>query len=73
MRVFKKPNLSSGWKCPICKTDEEKEVVLIGITETRKGYNIEAEQVHLGCIDLLFDKQRGLIYQKIDWGERARW
>jgi len=69
MRVFKKPNLSSGWKCPICKTDEEKEVVLIGITGTRMGYNIEAEQVHLGCLDLLFDKQWGLIYQKMGWGE----
>ena len=68
MRVIKKPNLSNGWKCPVCKTDEEKEVVLIGIVGTRKGYDIEAEQVHLGCLDLLFDKQHGLIYQKIGQG-----
>ena len=66
MRVFSKPNLSSGWKCPVCKTDEEKEVVLIGIVGTQEGYNIEAEQVHMGCLDLLFDKKMGIIYQEVE-------
>lgn len=65
MRVFKKPNTSGGWKCPICKTDDEKEVVLVGIAGTQEGRNIEAEQVHLDCLDLLFDKSMKIIYQKM--------
>lgn len=65
MRVFKKPNKTSGWKCPICKTDKETEVVLIGIIGTRKGYIVEAEQFHLDCLDLWFDKETGIIFQKV--------
>ena len=53
MRVFKEPNLSNDWKCPICGTNDKKEIVLIGKMGTQKGNNIEAEQVHLGCLDLL--------------------
>lgn len=30
MRTFEKPNLSAGWKCPICKTKDKKPVVLNG-------------------------------------------
>jgi len=65
MRVFKKPNLSSGWKCPICGTDEEKKVVLIGVVGTREGLNVQAEQFHLECINLWFDKKMGIIYQDV--------
>ncbi len=65
MRVFNKPNKSAGWKCPICKTNKESEVVLIGVAGTQKGYNMEAEQFHLSCIDLLFSKELGIIYQKV--------
>jgi hypothetical protein len=65
MRAFKKPNLGSGWKCPICDTSEEKEVVLVGIIGTEDGNNIQAEQIHLDCIDLVLDKDHGLLYQKI--------
>jgi hypothetical protein len=65
MRVFKEPNLSSGWKCPICKTSDKKEVVLIGIVGTEKGGNIQAEQFHLDCLDLLYDKTLGVIFQQI--------
>lgn len=66
MRVFKKPNLSTDWKCPICKTAEEKEVVLIGILGTEDDGNIQAEQIHLHCIELLFDKTAGVLYQTIN-------
>jgi len=34
MRVFQHPNLSNGWYCPICKTSEDKEIVLVGIQGT---------------------------------------
>jgi hypothetical protein len=54
MRVFKKPNLSGDWKCPICKTNEEKEVILAGIYGTKEGKTMEAKQFHLDCIDLIY-------------------
>ena len=62
MRVFQHPNKTDNWKCPICKTDEDKEVVLVGIIGTEDGYNIEAEQVHLVCLELFWDKEDGLIF-----------
>lgn len=65
MRIFEKPNKLGGWKCPVCKTDDDKEVVLVGIVGTEKGHNIQAEQIHLGCLDLVWDKSIGIVYQKI--------
>ena len=52
MRTFEHPNTSNGWKCPICNTDADKEVVLVGIAGTEEGRNIQAEQIHLDCIEL---------------------
>lgn len=63
MRIFKKANLDNNWKCPICGTNEEREIALIGITGTQDGTIMQAEQFHLDCIDLLWDKKRGLLYQ----------
>jgi len=66
MRVFEKPNLSNNWKCPVCGTSDIKEVVLIGIEGTREGFGtIEAEQVHLDCLELIWDKYFKIIYQKL--------
>ena len=65
MRTFKEPNTSNDWKCPICDTNDVKEVVLIGVIGTQKGGCMEAEQVHLGCIDLRLDKTLSLIYQNL--------
>ncbi len=65
MRAFKEPNLFNNWKCPICKTADKKEVVLIGITGTEKDGNMEAEQFHLDCINLFYDKDCKLIYQPL--------
>jgi hypothetical protein len=53
MKTFKGPNLSDGWKCPICGTDEDKEVVLIGVDGTQDGNLIESHQYHLSCIELI--------------------
>ena len=65
MRAFAKPNLGGGWKCPICHTAEEKEVVLVGIQGTEDGGNIQAEQVHLDCIELTLNTEMQVLYQKI--------
>lgn len=62
MRVFKHPNLE-GFKCPICGTSKDGEIVLVGIQGTQEGYNMEAEQIHLNCLELTLDKERQLVYQ----------
>jgi len=65
MKVFKNMNTSGKEVCPICKTKENKEVVLIGIDGTEDGGNIQAIQVHLDCLDLRYNKENNLFYQKI--------
>lgn len=57
MRIFEKPNLSNDWKCPICKTAEEKHTVLIAVSGTQEGNIIQAEQFHLDCLDLMYYKK----------------
>jgi len=65
MKVFEKPNLGGGWKCPICGTNKNKKVVMVGVVGTQEGYNIQAEQIHLECLNLMYDKKWGMIYQKV--------
>lgn len=70
MRVFKERNMGGKYVCPICKTNEQKEVVLIskvgtGDSPGKKFQNYEAVQVHLDCLELWYDENRGIIYQKI--------
>jgi len=65
MRIFKEPNLSNNWKCPICRTNKKEEVILIGIIGTEEDSIMQAEQFHLNCIDLSFDNKLNIIYQKI--------
>ena len=62
MKIFKE--FPKDGKCPICKTNDNKECVLIGIIDTEKGNNIEAKVFHLDCINLLYDKQHNVIYHK---------
>ena len=59
MKIFDEPNLSGDWVCPICGTNENKEVTLIGIDGTGKGNNMQAIQVHMDCIELTFYKSFG--------------
>lgn len=65
MRTFDHPNTSSGWKCPICNTSEDKPVVLIGIVGTEEDRNMEAEQFHLDCINLYYYKEQKMLTMKI--------
>lgn len=66
MNIFEKPNTTNNWKCPICNKNTENKVVLIGIDGTERDKIIEAEQVHFNCLDLRFNKEHGLIYQKVE-------
>jgi len=66
MRIFKEPNLHNDWKCPICNTNDKKEVVLIGIVGTEDENIIQAEQFHLECLDLFWYKEKETIYQFIN-------
>jgi len=65
MRTFKKMNKVGGEVCPICKTADNGEIVLIGIIGTEEGNNIEGKQFHLKCINLVYDKTSGIIYQRV--------
>jgi ABC-type sulfate transport system substrate-binding protein len=54
MRVFDHPNMETKEKCPVCHTLADKPVTLVGKEGTQKGYNMEAIQVHVDCLDLLY-------------------
>ena len=65
MRVFKERNLICDEYCPICGKNENKETVLISIAGTQKGRICEAIQVCLDCLELTYDKELNVIYQKL--------
>lgn len=52
-RVFPHPNTSHGWTCPVCHTNADRPVVLVGIPGTEHGNIMEAAQVHEECYNLL--------------------
>jgi len=64
MRTFKE--FPEDSKCPICKTNENKECILIPIIETIDGNIAQAEIFHLDCINLLYNKDSRIIYHKFD-------
>jgi hypothetical protein len=69
MRTFEHPNTNDNWVCPICKTNEDKPVTLIGIAGTEEGGNIQAEQFHADCICNLefgYYKEQGILVSKFD-------
>lgn len=56
--------------CPICKTNTNKECILVPIMGTgdepgNKFQNYEADVFHLECIELWYEKPIGYIYQRI--------
>ena len=63
MRTFKQIN--EAGKCLICGKNDEGEVVLVPIDGTAEGHNEQAEQVHLKCIDLRYNKEVNALYQKL--------
>ena len=65
MKIFEHPNTSGDWKCPICNTNEDKPVTLIGIEGTEDSSIMEAEHFHIDCIYLTYNKDYNLLYTKI--------
>ena len=69
MKTFDHPNISNDWKCPICNTNEDKPVTLIGIVGTEEGNNMQAEQFHADCVTNLtfsYYKEQGILAAKIN-------
>lgn len=64
-RVFKEFNQNGNHVCPICKTNDKKEVILIAKEGTQEGFNAEAIQCHVDCIDLWYSQEMELIYQRV--------
>lgn len=52
MRTFPHFNQSNGAVCPMCKTNEDCETVLVPIPGTEDGNIMQARQVHKKCYDL---------------------
>jgi len=42
-----------GDPCPICKTKEQGQIILVAILGTEKGGNVQAQQVHRRCAELV--------------------
>ena len=65
MKIFEHANLQSKDTCLICNKAEDKPVILIGIVGTEEGKNMQAKQVHVDCIDLLYYPEIEMIIQKL--------
>lgn len=66
MKIFKHANLSGKSTCLLCGEAKDKPVILVGIVGTESGGNMEARQVHVDCIDLLYYPEPGIIAQKVE-------
>lgn len=64
MKIFNGFN-ETGDPCPICKTHDNKPCILVPIDGTEKDNNIKAEAVHFDCIELRYNREFCLIYQKV--------
>jgi hypothetical protein len=53
MRVFEGFNESKGKVCPVCKSAKNAPTVLVPIPGTDDGGNVECNQVHKECFDLV--------------------
>jgi len=65
MRIFNNFNKTNDRVCPICKTNEDKETVLIVLDGPEDGNMIEATQVHLKCLNLRLSTDKRFIYQLV--------
>lgn len=51
--------------CLICGTTDDKPCTLVPIDGTKHDRNCEAVAIHIDCINLRFNKELGIFYQKI--------
>lgn len=70
MRIFNKANLSNNWKCLICGNNDDKPVTLVGTVGTQQGNVVQCKQIHVDCIDPLYDVELGVLYQRVNKGEQ---
>lgn len=52
MKIFKNMNTNSEKLCPICKTKKNKSIFLIPVQKKQKGFDVEAIQIHIDCLNL---------------------
>jgi len=64
MRIFNK--FGKVGTCPICGTNEDKDCILIPIVGTEEGNIAECELFHIACLELWYNKENCLIYQKVE-------
>ncbi len=59
MKIFKEPNMSFGFVCPICKKSTVLPITLVGVLSTVKDGKMEAIQVHIDCLNLVVIEDEG--------------
>ena len=65
MRTFKNFN-PKGEPCPVCKTKDNKETILLAIDGTNDGQVERAMQMHADCIIALrIDRTGSFIYMRL--------
>ena len=58
MQIFNHFNCNGKQtECPVCKKNDDKPVVLIGINGTQEDGIIQAVQVHVDCVELIFTSE----------------
>jgi len=70
MKIFNEPNLAYDWKCPICGKSDVKPVTLIPVLGTEKDGNIQANQYHVDCIDLVETEDFGFLWVTMKFKDR---
>lgn len=72
MKIFQHPNIlkeKPEETCLVCKKPEDKPVILVGIVGTEDGGNMQAKQIHVDCIDLLYYPEHSLLAQKLEYAD----
>ena len=59
------PHFNSEGKCIVCGKNGDGETILIPIDGTEKDHNEQAEQCHVDCISLRYNRNVGVLYQKL--------
>ncbi len=64
MRTFEHGNWSNEDTCPICGTNDDKEVILVPIVGTADGNIAQAKQVHTECLGngLIYNQDQQIIF-----------
>ena len=72
MRIFDHFNGSGTDTCPICGTKDDKPTTLVTIKGTTEGNIAEAVQVHVDCIELVYDPKFSVVYQVFEKVEHEK-